>query len=149
MLSSDNDILSIVFIVILVFIIFYVLGSIQDEKHPLLDEIRRRFMIINPSYGNVTLRVGNQSYTYNKSVITMCLEDPNGEYYDINTLMYVALHELAHVLTDVHGTDKFGNDLSHGEEFQDIFDDLLEQAYRKGVYNPNLEMPDVYCGVET
>ena len=147
---DHETILSVIFIGILVLIIFYFLGGIQNERNPILDELRRRFATIDPSYSDVVLRVGRKAYTYNKRVITMCIQNPDtGEYYDINTLTYVALHELAHVLTEAHGTDKFGNDLSHGPEFRKKFDELLEQAYRKGVYDPNLPMPDVYCGVET
>lgn len=114
-----------------------------SEKHPVLDEIRRRFSIINPKYGNIPIKTGNKSYTENKTMITLCIVNPHTqEFYDMNTLMFVALHELAHVITKADG------DQSHGKEFRGKFAHLLKIAYQKGVYNPTKPMPETYCGVD-
>ena len=38
-----------------------------------------------------------------KQKVYLCLKDENNEYYNDNMLIYVALHELAHVLCDEIG----------------------------------------------
>jgi len=113
-----------------------------SEKHPILDEIKHRFRIIDPNYARIPLRTGGRSYTENKSLITLCVVDPDtGDFYDINTLMYVALHELAHTITVADGAD------SHGDEFKSNFARLLKEAHKKGVYDPFQPIPHTYCGL--
>ncbi|NDH86936.1 hypothetical protein EBY67_07775, partial [bacterium] len=77
-----------------------------------------------------------KSYTINKSKIYLCLRDENGEYYDKNMLVYVTLHELAHVLCD---------EVGHTDKFRLIFKNILEQGVQMGIYNPNIEPIDNYC----
>ncbi len=49
----------------------------------------------------------NTSYSINKGErIVVCLRQSNGDFVDMNTLMYVAIHELAHVMTPTVGHDK-------------------------------------------
>ena len=75
-------------------------------------------------------------------MITLCVVDPNtGEFYDTNTITYVALHELAHVITRADG------DESHGDEFKGNFARLLKEAQAKGVYDARKPIPLTYCGV--
>src|SRR5689334_25443726 len=72
----------------------------QTSSHPTLGLVRSNFTRLNPRYGKIPLRAGDSAYTENKEVITLCLVDPDtNHFYDINTIMYVALHELAHVIT--------------------------------------------------
>ena len=43
---------------------------------------------------------GYTSYSINKGErIVMCIRQKNGEFVDANVLMYVAIHELAHLMT--------------------------------------------------
>jgi len=67
------------------------------------------------------------SYTINKSKIYLKLTDRNGEYYSNNTLIYVLLHEISHMLCD---------DIGHTENFHIIFRDLLLEAEKVGIYDP-------------
>lgn len=136
--------------IFLVFAILFVLVSAftlaprayYSEKHPILDEVKRRFRIIDARYAHIPLRTGGKSYTENKSVITLCVVNPEtGEFYDINTIMYVALHELAHVITKADGAE------SHGDEFKGNFASLLKQAQIKGVYDARMPIPITYCGI--
>lgn len=115
-----------------------------EIPNPLLTEIKRRFSIISPQYANIPLREGKKAFTEDKSVITLCLKDPynGGKYYDINVLMYVACHELAHVVTKASGRR------SHGSEFKANFSELLKDAASKGVYNPAVPIPTNYCGMD-
>ena len=57
-----------------------------------------------------------------------------------NTIMFVALHELAHTMTQSIG---------HTEEFWDNFRFLLKEAIAKGIYKYKnyKEEPEAYCGI--
>lgn len=115
--------------------------EVYDTKDPKLEMVREKFAILDPKYANIPLRAGNSSFTENKEIITMCLRDPKtNEYYDDNSIMYVALHELSHMLSKSTG---------HGDEFKIKFSNLLRQAARLGIYNPNIPMPESYCGVKS
>jgi len=88
------------------------------------------------------MKVGKSSYTEDKKSITMCIQDPETKrIYDMNTLMYVALHELAHMIS------KTVSEEEHNEEFRQNFAKLLNQASEIGIYNPNIPIPPTYCGI--
>ena len=113
--------------------------SNYSDNHPVLDKVREAFMELNPKYGEIPLREGNSAYTENKKTITLCLKIPGtNRYYDMNTIMYVALHELAHVLCKSQG---------HNAEFKEKFSIILREASRRKIYNPTKEIPQTYCGV--
>jgi len=115
----------------------------QSNSIPLLKQVKSNFTAIDPKYSDIPLRTGDSAYTENKEVITLCLTDPvTGKNYDINTIMYVALHELAHVVTP-EGEEE------HGSEFKKNFANLLKTGSRLGVYNPNKPIPATYCKVGT
>jgi predicted metal-dependent hydrolase len=81
------------------------------------------------------------SYTLNKGEeVVMCLTDTSGIVHDLNTLMYVAIHEMAHV-----GSVEYG----HGEEFKNFFGYLLSIAIKAKIYNyVNYSIsPASYCGM--
>lgn len=133
--------------VIFIFLLFgalaytYTQRSYFSTKHPLLDQIRANFAKIDPKYGEIPLRAGNSAFTENKEVITLCLTEPGtGKEYDMNTLMYVALHELAHVTSTSVG---------HGTEFKEKFSDLLKRGAKLGFYNPRKPIPVSYCDIKT
>jgi hypothetical protein len=88
------------------------------------------------------------TFTINKESIHICLRtrDNNQQLYDMNTLMYVILHELAHFcnydknMNAIHG---------HGEEFKRVFKLMVEEAIEAGVYkyiNYSVR-PQEYCGI--
>ena len=52
----------------------------------------------------------------------MCLKDSDGNYYDDNSLMFVLLHEIAHVIC---------KSIGHTDEFHKIFEDLLKEAEKE------------------
>lgn len=144
--NLTNLIIGILIITLLV--LFLIINSAQNNKgseyyeelvNPVLKNVRYNFSLLNPKYANIPLREGNSAYTENKRSITLCLKNPEtGETYDMNTLMYVALHELAHVVSESHG---------HTDEFKRNFVILLREASRIGIYNPRREIPQTYCGV--
>jgi len=88
------------------------------------------------------------SYTIDKQDIHVCLRtrDQNENIYDINTLMYVLLHELSHLCN--YSPDGYSIE-GHGDEFRNIFKFLTEQAIQIGVYkyvDYNLK-PTEYCNI--
>jgi hypothetical protein len=100
------------------------------------DVIREHF----PSFLNKST-----SYVENKGdEIGYCLkaDKGKGKLEDINTMMYVSIHELTHIyLYDVN---------QHPTEFFANFKFLLRQAVDIGLYKPvdYRKKPVVYCGLE-
>lgn len=137
-----------IFIILGVIIFFAVVAVVTNREesdgykevdNPILKNVRYNFSLLNPKYANIPLREGGSAYTENKRSITLCLKNPEtGKNYDMNTIMYVALHELAHVVCKSQG---------HTEEFKRNFAILLREAARLGLYNPRKEIPQTYCGV--
>lgn len=82
------------------------------------------------------------SYSVNKGEqIVFCLRSrENGKLHDLNLVMYVALHEMAHVANPI---------LGHGPEFKHIFAFLTNTAIQLGIYKKiNFEFdPTEYCGL--
>ena len=84
----------------------------------------------------------NTSYSVNKGEkIVLCVYDYKNEHlYKFNTIMYVAIHELAHI-----GNPTFG----HDESFYFIFNNLIQEAIRLEVYKfyDYEKIPVKYCGI--
>jgi predicted metal-dependent hydrolase len=82
------------------------------------------------------------SYSVNKGEeISFCLKSKKTDsLHDINLLMYVAIHELAHVACP---------EIGHGALFKKIFRKLAEEAINIGIYKKvNFsENPIEYCGM--
>lgn len=85
---------------------------------------------------------GTSSYTLNKGeLIAFCVRSKDDhEFHDQNTLLFVVIHELAHVASVSKG---------HNEEFMANFRWLLEHARASGLYQPvdYSRSPITYCGV--
>ena len=84
----------------------------------------------------------SSSYTINKKQISFCLRKKNKHknFHDLETLNFVLIHELAHVMSVSQG---------HNKEFMRNFRFLLREAHDCGIYNPvNYGInPMTYCGV--
>ena len=109
---------------------------LQDD--PMLQYLKQILSPVHPVIEQLKLYRGNKSYTINKEKIFLCLKDENGEYYPLNMLVYVLLHEMAHVLNT--------EDVGHTERFHQVFDDLLQKAKELGVFNPKIPVINGYCG---
>lgn len=82
------------------------------------------------------------SYAVNKGEkIVFCLRSRNSkeELVDENLLMFVALHELAHVMT---------KSIGHTDEFWNNFKFLLKHAIENNLYQKHdfRKKPEKYCG---
>ena len=83
------------------------------------------------------------AYSENKGAkIAFCLNrtKTSTTLIDINTLMFVALHELTHIMT---------TSIGHKDEFWNNFKYILENAKKAGIYDPinYKEKPQEYCGM--
>lgn len=88
------------------------------------------------------------TYTVDKQDMHVCLRtrDRSENLYDINLLMYVILHELAHLCN----YDRLGNPIQgHGIEFKEIFKLLVIEAIKLNIYQyiDYSETPKEYCGI--
>ena len=83
------------------------------------------------------------SYSVNKGEkIVFCIrEKKTHTLVDINTMMFVAIHELAHVMT---------KSIGHTEEFWDNMKYLLKKAIKLGLYKDEdyKNNPKAYCGTQ-
>jgi len=114
------------------------------EKFANKDNIKRLVKGYNPQKIYETLPTSKYTaYSQNKGEkMAFCLdtEKKDGQLIDMNTLTFVALHELAHVATLSVG---------HTDEFWSNFKFLLQQAKKIGVYDPvdYKKEPQRYCGM--
>ena len=85
----------------------------------------------------------NTSYVVNKGdQIKLCLRDKKtGKFHDMNTLIFVNLHELSHLLDKEYG---------HKKSFWRGFQTVLGAAVELGLYKPvdYRNNPVPYCGIE-
>ena len=83
------------------------------------------------------------SYTINKGeLISLCIRNKkNKQFHNYQTLLFVVIHELAHVASVTKG---------HNKEFIDNFKWLLKIAKQANIYMPqNYSInPIEYCGVK-
>ena len=83
------------------------------------------------------------SYTINKGEeIHVCLreKDDSKAIHDLNLLMFVVLHEMAHLMSDSIG---------HNSEFRDNFKFILKEASKINIYKIDdySQNPMSYCGL--
>lgn len=116
----------------------------MKEKHPNDPRVIRLVDGFNPKRISETLPTSElTAYSENKGEkIAFCLNKTKDtdELIDINTLTFVALHELTHVMTESVG---------HKQEFWQNFKFLLENAKAANIYNPvdYKNSPKEYCGM--
>jgi predicted metal-dependent hydrolase len=88
------------------------------------------------------------TYTVDKQDMHICLRtrDSNEKIYDIDLLMYVVLHELAHLCNYDKNSQPI---IGHGKEFKEIFRILVLESIDLGIYNYTdyTQNPKEYCGI--
>lgn len=129
--------LVIALVVILVYLIQNQIREYHLQDDPVLKTLKEILKPIHPMMGTLKLYKGDKSYTINKERVFLCLKDEHGEYYPLNMLIYVLLHECAHILNTY--------DIGHTEKFHEIFEQLLDRATKLGVYNPSIPVLNNYC----
>ena len=83
------------------------------------------------------------AYSVNKGEqLALCLRDAKDDtFIELNLIIFVAIHEIAHVMTvEVGHTKKFWNNMRY----------LLEEGEKIGIYRPEdySKNPKMYCGLE-
>ena len=137
----------LIFILIVIYAIFYCNKIQYIEKHtPIIKKIRENLSKLKPllepierkKIDQIKILPGIRSYTENKNDVFLCLEEPKTKkYYELNMLMYVTLHELAHIFCD---------EIGHTPKFHLIFKQLLEKAESLGLYDSSIPIVKNYCG---
>lgn len=116
-----------------------------DKAYPDRENVNRLVKGFNPDKISETLPTSEfTAYSENKGEkLAFCLnKTKNGKkLIDENTLMFVALHELAHIMTESIG---------HNEEFWKNFKFLIQNAKEIKVYVPVDYKKDNghYCGMD-
>ena len=114
------------------------------QKFPDDERVKRLSEGFNPQKVSETLPTSElTAYSENKGEkIAFCLNTTkNGDkLIDINTLTFVALHELSHIMTQSVG---------HKQEFWENFKFVLENAKEANIYQPidYKKNPKEYCGM--
>lgn len=129
-------------VIIILFIIVFIVLKKPYVPSPIIMNIKKQISLVDPNFMNFDIREAEGgSYTINKSTIYICTKDPKTkQYYSMNTLIYVCLHECAHAIAI-----KYDN---HGKEFQEKFNTLIEIAKEKGIYDSSIPIPPTYCGLK-
>ncbi len=138
--NADNtaDILARLDMFIKNFVDYLVKNVPNDPRSMRLKQQLRLLRIEeSPFEGNIS------SFTRNKGeLMSLCVRSkPDSNFHDYQTLLFVVIHELAHVASLARG---------HGPEFVNNFKWLLSQAAESGMYIPTdyRKNPISYCGIE-
>jgi hypothetical protein len=106
------------------------------------EDVKRLYQNYNPdALSEGGTEIGYTSYSVNKGEkIVMCLRQRDNSLVDVNTLVYVAVHELGHLMTD---------EIGHVQQFWDNFRRLLKEAVDIGLYETvdYAAQPQPYCGI--
>lgn len=129
-----------VLLIIVALLCIYLVSQPVVKEHFLITDLKERLQVIDPKFTEIDIREAASSYTEDKTIIYLCLRDERGDLYPDNTLMYVALHEISHLLNKT--------DFGHTEAFHKIFNKLLCKAAKLGVYDPDKPHTSWYCGVD-
>jgi len=140
-LKKSNIVMIIIIFCILLYLFFSFLAHYCKEKYqqtdPMIKQLKDTLSVIFPDIKDIKIYESEgKSYTINKEKVYLCIRDENNQYYNKNMLLYVLLHEYAHVLN---------TSIGHNEEFQEIFDNVLNKAIEAGIYNPSIPTVDDYC----
>jgi len=129
--------LAVVLILILIWVIHRQVKEHHLQDDPMLYTLKEILKPVHPVISQLKLYKGDKSYTINKSKIFLCLYDEKGEYYSLNMLIYVLLHEISHLLNE--------QDVGHTEAFYKKFDEMLDKAHELGIYNKEIPVIQNYC----
>lgn len=116
-----------------------------SKKYPTKESVQRLVNGYNPKKIYETLPTSEfTAYSENKGEkLAFCLDtekNSKGRLIDMNTLMYVALHEVSHIAT---------KSIGHNDEFWNNFKFMITEAKEINIYNPvdYKKEPARYCGM--
>ena len=118
----------------------------MNKKHPDNEAVKRLVAGYIPDKIKETLPTSKYTaYSENKGEkLAFCLNVKNKDsdnLIDEHTLIFVAIHELSHIMT---------KSIGHKHEFWDNFKFLLENAKDAGIHEPRdyKKEPQEYCGMQ-
>ena len=122
------------------------LVTFVGQKYPDNEDMQRLVNNFNPEKITETLPTSEfTAYSENKGEkLAFCLnkkKEDGTKLIDINTLTFVAIHELAHIMTKSEG---------HKQVFWQNFKFLLVAAKEANIYQPvdYKKSPEPYCGMD-
>ena len=120
--------------------IINLIDSLKKEDREGIETLKDRY---NPDQLSETgLGAKYTSYSVNKGEkISICVRHEDNKFIDDNIIVFVVIHELAHVMT---------KSIGHTKEFWDNMAYLLEQGEKIGIYKPENYKEKLvdYCGME-
>ena len=120
--------------------ILELIRSLKEDEKEGIDDLKSKY---NPDALSETGEDAEYtSYSVNKGEkISICIRSKDNTFGDINTTMFVVIHELAHIMT---------HEIGHTKLFWDNMKFLLEKAEEINLYRPvnYKETPVMYCGME-
>jgi predicted metal-dependent hydrolase len=112
-------------------------------KYPENTDVQQLYKNFNPaSISEGSVDSGYTSYSVNKGEkIILCIRQKDQTFVDKNTILYVAIHELGHLMTP---------EIGHTARFWKNFKFLLEEAIIIGIYvkKDYATNPENYCGIK-
>ena len=121
-------------------ILLQLLDSLPEDENKHTKRLKERF---NPK--NITENIPGSmyvAYSVNKGdELSICIRHKETEkFLDMNTILFVAIHELSHIMTEETG---------HTKLFWENMKYLLEKAIEIGIYTPidYSREPVKYCGM--
>jgi predicted metal-dependent hydrolase len=133
-----------------------IINNLKNDANHFSNEAVQR-LISNWENGVTIKEIGNMekdaAYVINKKNMSFCLQKTSNQVIleELNLITYVAIHELAHIMS---------SEIGHGSEFIDNFEFLLSYAKNIVYYDPllkrqlplyiqlnKLNTSDSYCGV--
>ena len=122
------------------------LVAFVGRKYPDQENVKRLVDGFNPKKIMETLPTSSYTaYSENKGEkLAFCLnkkKEDNNQLIDESTLLFVAIHELSHIMT---------KSIGHKTEFWANFKFLLENAKEAGIHTPvdYKKSPQEYCGMK-
>jgi hypothetical protein len=130
------------------------LASVNKDILKLIDHMKKKypekrevtFMANNYNPNAISegsLTGGYTSYSVNKGEkVILCIRQEDKSFVEKNVVMYVAIHELAHIYTH--------NEIGHTDQYWKNFRLLLEEAIQIGIYKKEdyNKVPKDYCGIK-
>ena len=112
-------------------------------KYPDNKEVTQMYNNYNPnSLSEGSVESGYTSYSVNKGEkVILCIRQVDHTFVEKNVVMYVAIHELAHIMT---------TEVGHTDTFWKNFKLLLEEAIKLDIYK-KVDFgtkPQDYCGIK-
>ena len=121
------------FLILMVVLLFYgIFTSLLRREDIVISRLKSRLSRVFPNITDLYIINSTKSLTRSKQDIYLQVYNKNGVPFDMNTLVYVALHEISHIICEVEDTDS-----AHSPEFYAIFNKLIDKSIEKGIFNPS------------